>query len=234
MIALFGHQLLTPEQYLELEEESTIKHEYRDGEVYAMAGTGDTHNTIAGNLYTLIRNHLRGTNCRVYFADVKAKLEEQNRFYYPDLLVTCDPQDRETSTYKRFPKLIIEVLSESTEAFDRGDKFHDDQTLNSLEEYILVNSKNQRVEILTRQEQGWWKFKTYNSEQEMFCLQSLDIKSLRTTSVKTAIFFVVSRLHQRPISKILYDFNVSFADRVGDVGVWDCQLVTCPAGLSCT
>jgi len=111
---------------------------------------------------------------------------------------------------------------------------HDDQTLNSLEEYILVNSKNQRVEILTRQEQGWWKFKTYNSEQEMFCLQSLDIKSLRTTSVKTAIFFVVSRLHQRPISKILYDFNVSFADRVGDVGVWDCQLVTCPAGLSCT
>lgn len=85
MIALSDFYHLTPEEYLKLEETSPIKHEYIDGQAYAMAGTTDTHNTIAGNLYTLIRNHLRGTDCRVYFADIKAKIEKRNRFYYPDL-----------------------------------------------------------------------------------------------------------------------------------------------------
>ncbi|KKD37090.1 MAG: Uma2 family endonuclease [Limnoraphis robusta] len=175
MIALSDHYPLTPEQYLELETQSPVKHEYIDGEIYAMAGTTDTHNTIAGNLFTLIRSHLRGTNCRVYFADIKARLEQCNCFYYPDILVTCDPQDQETATYKRFPKLIIEVLSASTEAFDRGDKFNDYQTLDSLEEYVLVNTKHQRVEIFRRNEQGGWIFKTYTPSEATFPLQSLNL-----------------------------------------------------------
>lgn len=175
MIALSDHHSLTPEEYLELETQSAVKHEYIDGEVYAMAGTTDTHNTIAGNLFTLIRTHLRGTNCRVYFADIKARLEQCNCFYYPDLLVTCDTRDQETSTYKRFPKLIVEVLSESTEAFDRGDKFNDYQTLDTLEEYVLVNTKHQRVEIFQRNEQGGWIFKTYTPSQGSFSLESLNL-----------------------------------------------------------
>lgn len=175
MIAVFEHHSLTPEEYLKLETQSPIKHEYIDGEVYAMAGTTDTHNTIALNLATLIRSHLRGTNCRVYFADIKARLEECNCFYYPDLLVTCDPQDQETSTYKRFPKLIVEVLSASTEGFDRGDKFNDYQTLDCLEEYVLVNTKHQRVEIFQRHEQGGWIFKTYTPTEASFPLQSLNL-----------------------------------------------------------
>ena len=148
MIASPNQFFLSPEEYLSYEEDSPFKHEYIDGEIYAMAGTTDTHNIIAGNLFSLIRNHLRGTDCRTFFADIKAKIESKNCFYYPDLLVTCNPNDRETSTYKCFPKLIIEVLSDSTEAFDRGDKFNDYQTLPSLEEYILVNSKHQRLEIV--------------------------------------------------------------------------------------
>ncbi len=135
-MALSETRKLTIEEYLAFEENSPIKHEYRDREVYAMAGTTDRHNTIALNLATLIRNHLRGTDCRVYFADIKAKIEAKHCFYYPDLFVTCDERDRETATYKSFPKLIIEVLSESTEGFDRGDKFNDYQTLASLEEYV--------------------------------------------------------------------------------------------------
>ncbi|WP_149975692.1 Uma2 family endonuclease, partial [Microcystis aeruginosa] len=117
MIALSNYNNLTPEEYLQFEETSLIKHEYIDGQVYAMAGTTDTHNIVAGNIYTIIRNHLRGSDCRVYFADVKVRLEKRNHFYYPDILVTCDDRDRETATYKRFPKLIVEVLSDSTEAF---------------------------------------------------------------------------------------------------------------------
>lgn len=175
MVALSNNIPLTAAEYLKFEEESPIKHEYIDGQVYAMSGTTDTHNTIAGNLFTLIRNHLRGTNCRVYFADVKAQIERRNRFYYPDLLVTCDPQDRETPTYKRFPKLVVEVLSDSTEAFDRGDKFNDYQTLDSLEEYILVNSKHRRVETFRRNGQGLWVLQTYTPTEGIFTLHSIDL-----------------------------------------------------------
>jgi Uma2 family endonuclease len=175
MIALSDSVFLTPEAYLELEEKSNIKHEYIDGQVYAMAGKTDTHNTIALNLALLIRNHFRGSDCRVYFADIKAQLEKRNRFYYPDIIVTCDPKDRETTTYKRFPKLIIEVLSESTEGFDRGDKFNDYQTLDSLEEYVLVNSKHQRVETFRRNEQGLGVLQTYTPDEQTFELQSIKL-----------------------------------------------------------
>ncbi len=122
MIALSNYNNLTPEEYLQFEEKSPIKHEYIDGQIYAMAGTTDTHNIIGLNFTFIIRNHLRGSDCRVYFADVKVRLEKRNHFYYPDIIVTCDDRDRETATYKSFPKLIIEVLSDSTEAFDRGEK----------------------------------------------------------------------------------------------------------------
>lgn len=175
MIALSDSVFLTSEAYLQLEEKSNIKHEYIDGQVYAMAGTTDTHNTIAGNLFILIRNHFRGSQCRVYFADIKASIEKRNRFYYPDIIVTCDPKDRETATYKRFPKLIIEVLSESTEAFDRGDKFNDYQTLDSLEEYVLVNSKHQRFETFRRNDQGLWVLQTYTPDDQIFELQSINL-----------------------------------------------------------
>ena len=175
MIALSDSVFLTPEEYLLLEEKSNIKHEYIDGQVYAMAGTTDTHNTIALNLALLIRNHFRGSDCRVYFADIKARIEKRNRFYYPDILVTCDPKDKETPTYKRFPKLIIEILSDSTEAFDRGDKFNDYQTLDSLEEYVLVNTKQQRFETFRRNDQGLWVLQTYTPDDQTFELQSINL-----------------------------------------------------------
>jgi Uma2 family endonuclease len=175
MIALSNNIPLTVEEYLQFEETSPIKHEYIDGQVYAMSGTTDTHNIIAGNLYTLIRSHLRGTDCRVYVIDLKARIERRNRFYYPDLLVTCDPQDRETPTYKRFPKLIVEILSDSTEAFDRGDKFNDYQTLESLQEYVIVTVKHQRVETFRRNEQGLWVLQTYTPTEQTFILQSINL-----------------------------------------------------------
>ncbi|NJL84260.1 MAG: Uma2 family endonuclease [Chloroflexaceae bacterium] len=165
---------LTPDEYLQREAKSPVKHEYINGEIYAMAGSTDSHNTLVGNLFALIRTHSRGTDCRVYFADIKVRLESQNCFYYPDLLVTCDPQDRETPTYKRFPKLIVEVLSGSSEAFDRGDKFKDYQTLNSLEEYVLVNSKRQRVESFRRNSQGWL-YQAYTPTDPALSLQSLQL-----------------------------------------------------------
>jgi Uma2 family endonuclease len=188
MVALSAHYHLTVEEYLAFEETSPVKHEYIDGQVFAMAGTTDRHNVIAGNLYALLRRHLRGRGCRVYFADVKVRLQHNNRFYYPDLFVTCDSRDDQTTTYKSFPKLIIEVLSDGTEAFDRGDKFNDYQTLESLEEYGLVNSKNQRLEIFRRQENGRWQYQSYTAPHLQIYLQSLDL-SLAIADVYEDVFF---------------------------------------------
>lgn len=162
-----------PDEYLRLEAESPIKHEYVNGEVYAMAGATDAHVTIALNIASMLRSHVRGTGCRVYIADMKLRVELRNCFYYPDVVVTCDERDAETSTYKRFPKLIVEVLSASTEAFDRGNKFFDYQTLDTLDEYVLINTQHQRVECFRRNSEGLWVLQSYHPTDETFELQSL-------------------------------------------------------------
>ncbi|MBF2075129.1 MAG: Uma2 family endonuclease [Synechococcales cyanobacterium C42_A2020_086] len=156
---------LTPDDYLQLEARSPVKHEYINGQVVAMAGASDAHVTIAGNIFSLLRSHLRGTGCRVYISDMKVRLDACNCFYYPDVFVTCDPRDQETSIYKRFPCLIVEVLSDSTEAFDRGDKFIHYQTLDSLQEYVLVNTRQQRVECFRRSDAGQWLWQSYTSAE---------------------------------------------------------------------
>jgi Uma2 family endonuclease len=164
---------LTVEEYLQLEEQSPIKHEYIDGQIYAMAGASDAHVTIAGNLFALLRNHIRGMSCRIYISDMKVRIESLNRYYYPDILVTCDSRDQETPLEKRFPHLIIEVLSDSTEAFDRGDKFTDYQTLGSLQEYVLISTKRQRMECFRRTPEDMWLLQSYTPIQQTFQIQSV-------------------------------------------------------------
>jgi Uma2 family endonuclease len=176
MIASPNYIYLTPEEYLKLEEKSDIKHEYIDGYAYAMAGAIDSHVTISGNLFSMLRSHLRGSGCRVYIADMKARIESINRYFYPDVMVTCDRRDRETPQYKQFPCLIVEVLSDSTEAFDRGDKFADYQQFESLREYVLINAKRQRVECFRRNSEGLWVLQSYTAESGMFQLQSIEFE----------------------------------------------------------
>lgn len=179
---------VTPEEYLQMEEQSTIKHEYIDGYIYAMAGATDPHVTIALNLASLLRNHVRGSGCRVYIADMKARIESLNRFYYPDVMVTCDQRDQETSTYKRFPCLIVEVLSDSTEGFDRGDKFADYQILESLKEYVLINTKRQRVECFRRNEQGLWVLQFYTDKENSIRLNSVNFEVTMAEIYEDVVF----------------------------------------------
>ncbi|MEL6928378.1 MAG: Uma2 family endonuclease, partial [Cyanobacteria bacterium J06600_6] len=174
MVASPQSSFITPEEYLQLEADSEIKHEYIDGEVYSMAGATDTHVTIALNLAVLLRNHLRGSGCRVYISDMKVRIEQQNRFFYPDVIVTYEDQDRENSTFKQFPRLIIEVLSDSTEAFDRGDKFADYQLLPSLQEYVLVNTKKARIECFRRTSEELWLLQFYELGAKEFELTSVE------------------------------------------------------------
>ncbi|MCG6135620.1 MAG: Uma2 family endonuclease [Nostoc sp. LLA-1] len=183
---------ITPEEYLQMEEQSAIKHEYINGYIYAMAGATDPHVTIAGNLFALLRNHVRGSGCRVYIADMKARIESLNRFYYPDVMVTCDQRDQETPTYKRFPCLIVEVLSDSTEAFDRGDKFADYQILESLKEYVLINTKRQRIDCFRRNDQGLWVLQFYTEKEESFRLNSVNFNITMAELYEDVVFAISS------------------------------------------
>lgn len=162
MMAHPQNAALSPEDYLLAEENSVEKHEHINGEVYAMAEAEDAHVTIAGNLFALLRNHVRGSGCRVFIADMKARIEELNIYYYPDVLITCDPRDRAFTSFKRYPCLIVEVLSAATEACDRGDKFADYQHLESLQEYVLINQKRQRVECFRRNAEGLWVLHSFH------------------------------------------------------------------------
>jgi Uma2 family endonuclease len=145
--------LLPPDQYLEMELTSPVKHEYIAGSIYAMTGSSDTHNLIALNLAMILRDHLKGTPCRVFMADVKVRIESANVFYYPDLMVSCEsPRNR---YYREQPILIVEVLSTSTANFDARAKRDDYQKLESLREYVLVSQECMDVRVYRRVESKW-------------------------------------------------------------------------------
>jgi Uma2 family endonuclease len=158
---------ISPEDYLEGERVSPIKHQYRRGQVYAMVGAKKPHIVIAGNLITLLNNHLDDTPCIVLNSDIKVRLEEADCYYYPDVAVTCDERDtNSTEDFILYPILVIEVLSPSTAAFDRGEKFADYQTSPSLREYVLINQSQMRVECF-RLESGNWVSQTYEQGSEV-------------------------------------------------------------------
>ncbi|MEM1250976.1 MAG: Uma2 family endonuclease [Cyanobacteria bacterium P01_H01_bin.21] len=139
----------SPQEYLALEHENAIRHEYRQGLVYAMAGGSDDHSRIAINFLTVLNLYLRDGTCQFFSGNVKVNYAD-DFFYYPDAFVTCDPRDREDRYVKRYPKLVTEVLSPSTADFDRGDKFKDYAFLASLEEYVLIDQNRMQVECRHR------------------------------------------------------------------------------------
>ena len=175
MVASPNSSYISSEDYLKAEETSPIKHEYRYGEVYAMAGASNTHVIIAGNMFAMLRNHLRGRGCQTYISDTKAHIELLDIYYYPDVIVSCDQRDREFNNFIRYPCLIIEVLSSSTEAFDRGDKFADYRQMESLKEYVLVSQNRQSVESFRRNPEGQWVLYPYAQGDEVH-LASVDFR----------------------------------------------------------
>ena len=192
MIALKSDYYMSPEEYLEFESHSDIKHEYIDGEVYAMAGTGGVHNIISGNLYMSLRNSLQGSACRTYFADMKVKLGQGQKFFYPDLVITCDQRDEPTLSYVTFPTVIIEVLSESTEKFDRGKKFQYYRTIPSLQEYILVSSQEYLIECFRRTKNDLWTLQTYEGLGAIIRIESLAVDAPLSEIYATLSFDPVS------------------------------------------
>ena len=137
--------------YLAWEAEQSTKHEYHDGEVFAMAGASDAHVTVAGNVYMALRNHLRGSPCSVFISDMKLRVEEDNAFFYPDVFVTCAESDRGQSHSKSAPVLVVEVLSPATSAYDRGAKFAAYRKLPTLREYALIDPERMSLDLFRRE-----------------------------------------------------------------------------------
>lgn len=147
---------LSVAEYLAYEQTADVRHEYVDGELFAMAGASRAHAMIVTNLLAALRDHLRGTPCRVLASDIKVWIETLNRFYYPDLVVSCsdittEPDDH----FESQPRLIVEVLSDSTAATDRREKRLAYQTVDSLQDYVLVAQAEPLVEVYHRQPDGW-------------------------------------------------------------------------------
>lgn len=173
MQAVQHTSFLSVEDYLAGELEGEIRHEYLGGVVYAMAGSSTEHNLIIGNLLTSLRSALRGGSCRIYAIDVKVRLQlaREEIFYYPDLLVTCDPRD--TGTYfQSYPKLIIEVLSPSTERTDRREKLINYTQIESLEEYVLV--AQDRVEATVFRRTDNWRPEILRQPEDSLKLLSIN------------------------------------------------------------
>ena len=147
--------VITVDDYLAGESVSPVKHEYVAGEVFAMAGASEEHVTIALNVAALLRAHVRGGPCRVYIADMKLRVERVQAFFYPDVFVTCEAADAAEPTVKARARVVVEVLSESTEAYDRGAKFASYRQLQTLQEYVLIDSRSRSVEVFRRHPDGW-------------------------------------------------------------------------------
>lgn len=142
--------------YLAWEAAQPERHEYIDGEVFAMAGAEDRHVTVAGNMYMALRQHLSGSPCRTYMSDMRLHVAAANSYFYPDVLVTCSPQDLASAMVKTEPRLIVEVLSPTTAAYDRGVKFGHYRTLPSLEEYLLVDLDTRASDCYRKGADGLW------------------------------------------------------------------------------
>ena len=144
---------LSVEEYLALEEKSEVRHEYVAGHLFAMAGATEAHNVIAMNVSARVRPHLRRSGCRVFMVDMKVRVEAVDAFYYPDVMVTCEPFVAK-SVFKSKPILLVEVLSPGTELTDRREKLSAYFKLESLIEYVLISQDEKRVELYRRDKRG--------------------------------------------------------------------------------
>jgi len=169
-------QSYTPEEYLELEENTEERHEYRDGEIVLMTGGTTNHNEIAGNLYAHLKFGLRKQNYRVYIGDVKVWIPRYRQYTYPDVMVIAGEPvyaDQGTTTVMN-PILITEVLSQSTKNYDQGDKFLAYRSIPELREYILIDQTRYQIMQYTKQNDQQWLLTEYQEEKATIELQCLD------------------------------------------------------------
>lgn len=149
---------MTAAEYLDMERISPEKHEFYFGEIFAMAGAREKHNLIVSNLISLIHLQFKGRPCYVYPSDMRVVIDEYNHYVYPDLVIVCGERiflDKSNDSLLN-PSAVIEVLSDSTETYDRGKKFESYRNISSLQEYMLVSSERMKIELFSKSPEGKW------------------------------------------------------------------------------
>ena len=150
---------LTLDQFMDWENEQAERHEFYHGEIFAMVGVRRIHGTVTGNVFSALRHHVKGTPCQAFSESLKVKVNEN--IFYPDVFVTCDKADLQTDMIFTAPCVIVEVLSPSTQAFDRGLKFAAYRQITSLKEYLLVDPDTRVVELYRRGAEGLFTLHDY-------------------------------------------------------------------------
>lgn len=174
-MALEYRQTMSVQEYFALEEQNPeTRYDYVDGYVYMMAGGTVNHDTIKSNMERILWSLLRGSKCRTYSSDMRVFVSE-TRYYHPNVTVSCDPADRGgTNKMVQFPRLVVEVLSPTTETKDRREKLRDYLACSTIEEYLLIDSRSLRMEIY-RKTGKKWLYEAFQPEDDIE-LESLDIK----------------------------------------------------------
>ena len=174
--AAYNKKYITVEEYLLSENASEQKHEYFQGEVFAMAGASDDHNEIFSNLFISLGNKLRGSTCRPYGGDKRLHIPQSTLFTYPDISIYCKgiiPFDKDQNSSLN-PTVLIEILSNSTEDYDRGGKFKMYRTISTLKEYVLIDSESVSAEIFRLNSTGHWELEEYKSIEEEILITALN------------------------------------------------------------
>lgn len=152
---------VTADEYLVAEASRVYKHEYVNGEVFAMASASDAHVTVGGNIFAALKAHLRGSECRVFIADMKLRIDASNAYFYPDVFVSCGEAAQQGTAVKYDALLVVEVLSPTTAAFDRGAKFAHYRQLPGLHEYMVVDIETRSVDLYRKGSDGFWVLHPY-------------------------------------------------------------------------
>lgn len=182
MIAQSNFPIMSPEAYLIWESEQESKNEYENGYIIAMTGGTIPHSQISANFAALLIPHLRDKGCKVAISDAKVAIKS-GKYYYPDLVVTCDERDRFARDFLQYPTLIVEVLSPTTETRDRGIKQQNYMLLDTLQTYILITTDYPRIEIYQRRNNKAWEYlsiamdnKTFDREDPMITITSINLQ----------------------------------------------------------
>ncbi|MCL2346382.1 MAG: Uma2 family endonuclease [Desulfobulbus sp.] len=179
---------MTAEDFLAWEDKQMERHDFVNGEVFAMAGAEDRHVMACGNIYMALRQRLSGTSWRAYIADMKVAAADERSFFYPDVVVTCSETDRQDKLVKREPILIVEVLSPSTAAYDLGAKFAHYRQIPALREIAFIDLDERRTDVYRKGADGLWVLRSFAAEA------SVQFASVDLTITAAALFAEVDEI----------------------------------------
>lgn len=168
---------LTPQEYLAIERQAQFKSEYYHGEMYAMAGARYSHNLVLMNLIGNLYDQLKGSPCKVLSNDMRVKEADSDNYFYPDAIIVCGKPEFEDNVFDTLlnPKIIFEVLSKSTEQFDRGKKFDEYCKITTLQEYVLVSQTKMQIQRFVKRSEDHWDLRIFKDEKSDFSLETVPV-----------------------------------------------------------